>query len=92
MKSFLLYGSYGYTGQLIAEQAVKEGLRPILAGRDQARLRLQAEKLGLEYRAFSLDDRTALDSALKEVDAVLHCAGPFGFTFRQMAEACLRTK
>jgi len=26
------------------------------------------------------------------VDAVLHCAGPFVHTYRQMAEACLRTK
>jgi short subunit dehydrogenase-like uncharacterized protein len=26
------------------------------------------------------------------VEAVLHCAGPFVHTFRQMAEACLRTK
>ena len=27
-----------------------------------------------------------------EVDAVLHCAGPFVLTFRQMAQACIRTK
>jgi short subunit dehydrogenase-like uncharacterized protein len=33
-----------------------------------------------------------LDTALREVDAVLHCAGPFVHTFRQMAEACLRTR
>jgi len=92
MATFLLYGSYGYTGQLIAEQALREGLRPILAGRDGARLRPQAERLGLEYRAFPLEDRAALDSALGEVGAVLHCAGPFVHTFRRMAEACLRTK
>ena len=29
--SFLLYGSYGYTGNLIAEHAVAQGLRPLLA-------------------------------------------------------------
>jgi short subunit dehydrogenase-like uncharacterized protein len=33
-----------------------------------------------------------LDAALLEVEAVLHCAGPFIHTFRPMAEACLRTK
>jgi short subunit dehydrogenase-like uncharacterized protein len=92
LKNFLVYGSYGYTGSLIVEQAVKEGLRPLLAGRDENRLRAQAEKFGLEYRAFSIEDTAALDSALLEVDAVLHCAGPFVLTFRQMAEACLRTK
>ena len=92
MKNFLIYGSYGYTGQLIVEQAVKEGLKPLLAGRDEKQLRAQAEKFGLEYRAFSMDDTAALDSALLEVDAVLHCAGPFVLTFRQIAEACIRTK
>ena len=92
MKNFLIYGSYGYTGQLIVELAVKEGMHPILAGRDEKKLREQAEKYGLEYRAFSLDETDKLDSALLEVDAVLHCAGPFVLTFRQMAEACIRTK
>jgi short subunit dehydrogenase-like uncharacterized protein len=92
MKNFLIYGSYGYTGKLIVEQAVRQGLKPLLAGRDENQLRVQAEKFGLEYRAFSIEDSAALDSALLEVDAVLHCAGPFVLTFRQMAEACIRTK
>ena len=39
-----------------------------------------------------MDETAKLDSTLLEVDAVLHCAGPFVLTFRQMAEACLRTK
>jgi short subunit dehydrogenase-like uncharacterized protein len=92
MKNYLLYGSYGYTGQLIVEHALKNGMYPILAGRDEKQLRAQAEKYGLDYRAFALDETTKLDSALLEVDAVLHCAGPFVLTFRQMAEACIRTK
>jgi short subunit dehydrogenase-like uncharacterized protein len=92
MKNFLIYGSYGYTGSLIVEQAVKAGLKPLLAGRDEKQLRAQAEQFGLEYRAFSIEDSAALDAALLEVDAALHCAGPFVLTFRQMAEACIRTK
>ena len=92
MKTFLLYGSYGYTGQLILDQALKLGLQPLLAGRDAKRLRAQAEQHKLEYRAFSLDQTAKLDAALLEVEAVLHCAGPFVHTFRQMAEACLRTQ
>ncbi|MCK6540102.1 MAG: saccharopine dehydrogenase NADP-binding domain-containing protein [Anaerolineales bacterium] len=92
MKTFLIYGSYGYTGQLIVERAAREGMRPILAGRNERKLRAQAEKHNLEYRAFSLDETAKLDSALLEADAVLHCAGPFVLTFRQMAEACLRAK
>jgi short subunit dehydrogenase-like uncharacterized protein len=92
MGNFLIYGSYGYTGQLIIDHALKEGLRPILAGRNKKKLIPQAEKYNLEYRAFALDETAILDSVLSGVDAVLHCAGPFVHTFRQMAEACLRTK
>ncbi len=92
MKNFMVYGSYGYTGNLIVEQAVKAGFKPLLAGRDESQVRAQAEKFGLEYRDFSVENTTALDTALMEVDAVLHCAGPFVLTFRQMAEACIRTK
>jgi short subunit dehydrogenase-like uncharacterized protein len=92
VKTFLIYGSYGYTGQLIADLAVKQGLKPTLAGRDEKKLRAQAERLDLEYRAFSLDDTPALYSALQQVEGVLHCAGPFVHTFRRMAEACLVTR
>lgn len=92
MSNFLLYGSYGYTGQLIVDLAMQQGLRPLLAGRSESKLRAQAEKHHLAYRAFSLSETSKLDSALREVDAVLHCAGPFVHTYRQMAEACLRTK
>ena len=92
MKTFLIYGSYGYTGQLIANLAVQRGLRPVLAGRDEKRLRAQAESLDLEFHAFSLEDTPSLYSALQDVEGVLHCAGPFVHTFRQMAEACLVTR
>jgi short subunit dehydrogenase-like uncharacterized protein len=92
VKTFLIYGSYGYTGQLIANLAVQRGLRPVLAGRDEKRLRAQAESLDLEFHAFSLEDTPSLYSALQDVEGVLHCAGPFVHTFRQMAEACLVTR
>jgi short subunit dehydrogenase-like uncharacterized protein len=92
MSNFLVYGSYGYTGQLIVDHATRAGFHPLLAGRDEKRLREQAEKYNLAYRAFALEETSRLDSALLEVDAVLHCAGPFVHTYRPMAEACLRTK
>jgi len=92
VKTFLIYGSYGYTGELIADLAVQRGLKPILGGRNEKKLRAQADSLNLEYRVFSLDDTSALYSALSEVEGVLHCAGPFVHTYRQMAEACLVTR
>lgn len=92
MTNFLIYGSYGYTGQLIVEHALAQGLRPVLAGRNKKKLVAQAEIHNLEHRAFRLDEAETLDAVLHGVDAVLHCAGPFVHTFRQMAEGCLRTK
>ncbi len=89
---FLLYGSYGYTGRLIARRALEVGLRPLLAGRDAERVRAHAAELGLEHRAFSLDAAAAADAALGEVPVVLHAAGPFSRTAAPMAEACLRTR
>ncbi|MDQ3397713.1 MAG: saccharopine dehydrogenase NADP-binding domain-containing protein, partial [Deinococcota bacterium] len=90
--TFLLYGSYGYTGDLIAREAVGRGLRPVLAGRSGEKLTRQAHGLGLDYRVFGLDDPAAVDEGLAGVRAVLHCAGPFSRTSRPMADACLRTR
>ena len=87
--SFLLYGAYGYTGELIAREAVARGLRPLLAGRDPLRLASLGAELGLSSRAFGLDDRAALEGALDGMAAVLHCAGPFVHTTRPMVDACL---
>jgi len=89
--TFLLYGSYGYTGNLIAEYSLRAGLRPILAGRDEARLRAQAERLNLDFRVIPLSDASALDDALRAAGLVVHAAGPFVHTWKPMVEACLRT-
>ena len=32
----VIYGATGYTGELIAREAVRRGLRPVLAGRNAA--------------------------------------------------------
>ena len=88
---FLLYGSYGYTGNLIAEHAVREGLHPLLAGRDETRLRAQAERLHLDFCVLPLTDRSALEDSLRATKLVVHAAGPFVLTWRNMVEACLRT-
>jgi len=90
--SFLLYGSYGYTGNLIAEHALRQGLRPLLAGRDRARLQAQAERLNLDFRVIALSDRSALENVLRDTKLVVHAAGPFVLTWRNMVEACLRKK
>lgn len=91
MKNFLIYGANGYTGEIIAREAAKRGLKPILAGRKREAVEALANELGLESRVFSLEETEKLDAALNEVDFVLHCAGPFSLTSKQMCQACLRT-
>ena len=89
--TFLLYGANGYTGELIARFASKYNLQPILAGRRKEAIEPLAAKLQLPYRVFEMHDSAALVAALREVKAVLHAAGPFNHTAKQMIFACLLT-
>jgi short subunit dehydrogenase-like uncharacterized protein len=88
-KSWLIYGAYGYSGELIAREAANQGLKPILAGRSEAKLAPLAGELDLAYRTFDLDDPAALPGKLEGVGLVLNCAGPFSATAPAMIEACL---
>lgn len=87
----LIYGSYGYTGKLIVQKCVENGLSPILAGRNETALRQQAKEQGLEFECFSLNDLSALTNHLERIGpgAVLNCAGPFVETAAAMANACI---
>ena len=89
---WMIYGANGYTGELIARNARGQGLKPILAGRREAKVAPLAEQEGLEYRVFSLDDPDTLADELADVDLVLHCAGPFSRTSRAMLEGCLKAR
>jgi len=89
--SYLIYGAYGYTGELIARRAVAQGHEPILSGRDEQNVERLASALDLSAQPTTLTDGFRLRSILDEVDAVLHCAGPFVHTAFPMVEACLDT-
>jgi len=92
MGKWMLYGANGYTGALIAEEAKRRGLTPVLAGRRADAVRPLAERLGLPHEVFPLEDHVALDRALERVDAVLLAAGPFSPTSRAVVDACIRTR
>lgn len=89
---WMLYGANGYTGALLAEEAVRRGHRPLLAGRSAAKLEPLAQRLNLEYAVLPLDDEAALLKTLKNQRLVLHAAGPFVQTSLPMARACLRSR
>ena len=90
--AILIYGATGYTGKLIAKTAVDQGARPILAGRNLAKVNAVARPLGLKARAFDLGDSARIDAAIKGVAVALDVAGPFSATSRPMADACLRNR
>ncbi|HLM01648.1 MAG TPA: saccharopine dehydrogenase NADP-binding domain-containing protein [Pyrinomonadaceae bacterium] len=89
-KNFLIYGANGYTGELVLRYAVERGLKPLIAGRNAEKIENLARRFDVDFRVFSLEDTARLDAALSAVDFVIHCAGPFSLTSKQMVEACLR--
>ncbi|MGI2329114.1 saccharopine dehydrogenase family protein [Planococcus sp. YIM B11945] len=86
-KKWLIYGAYGYTGELIAREAKERGMRPVLAGRNPDKLKPLCDELQLEARVFPVDANAAEN--LSDIALVLHCAGPFKKTSAPMIEACL---
>ncbi|WP_265110310.1 saccharopine dehydrogenase family protein [Halosolutus halophilus] len=89
MDSLLVYGSYGYTGQLVAREAISRGGSPVVAGRNGRKVRRQADELGVEGRTFDLAGDVA--ARIGSFDAVLNCAGPFAETADPLLDACLAT-
>ena len=48
--NWIIYGANGYTGELIAREAVRQGLKPTLAGRNKAKVEALAQSWGLVIR------------------------------------------
>lgn len=92
ISQWMIYGAYGYSAQLIAERAKLRGLSPVLAGRDPVKTAAVAARFGFESRAFGLQDPASIAGNLADIDAVVHCAGPFSATSAPMLDACLATK
>jgi short subunit dehydrogenase-like uncharacterized protein len=87
--AWLIYGANGYTGELIAREAARRGMKPILAGRNRAAVVALAAELGLDCRIFGLDAPPAIKAGLKGCAVVVHCAGPFSRTAGPLIDACL---
>lgn len=86
-RNWIIYGAYGYTGELVVNEAIKQGRKPILAGRNKDCLKLLSEKYNLPMRTFGVD--TAND-CLDGVGMLINCAGPFETTAVPLMDACLK--
>ena len=91
-ENILVYGAYGYTGQLIIEQLQQLGLHPKISGRNKDKLVATAKEYKLTYEVCEIDDAERLEGMLKDMDVVVHCGGPFIHTAKAMVEACIKTK
>ncbi len=92
MNDIVIYGAYGFTGRLITEELLRIGHRPLLSGRNAAKLGELAQKLNLSYTPVDLDNRVDLHQLLAGSKVVIHAAGPFSATAQPMIDACLVTK
>lgn len=88
--TWMIYGANGYTGELIAREAVARGMAPILAGRSAAKVEALARELGLPSRVFALSSPQAVAQQLRGVRLVLLTAGPFSATSACMVQACIQ--
>ncbi len=92
MNRILIYGANGYTGALIADEAARRGLKPVLAGRNRDALEALARRLHLTRRVFELNHSTEVERNLEGVELLLNCAGPFSRTCEPLLEACLECR
>ena len=88
-QKWLIYGANGYTGALIAEEALRRGHRPRLGGRNREAIETLAGRLQTEAALCDLLDEPAVRAAVSGCEVVLNCAGPFSHTSRPILEACL---
>jgi short subunit dehydrogenase-like uncharacterized protein len=74
----VIFGATGYTGRLVAERLVAQGVKPVLAGRTLSRLNELAERLGgLEVvRADVYRQNTVFDLVGAD-DVLVSTVGPF---------------
>jgi short subunit dehydrogenase-like uncharacterized protein len=89
---WMIYGANGYTGHLVAVEARRQGLHPVLAGRRSGPIETLAAELSLPARVFDLGDAQSAAAALADMAVVAHCAGPFAATSAQMIDACLTSR
>ena len=85
----VVYGAYGYTGKLITEVCKSKGIRTLISGRSRTQLEKLSADSGFDFEAVDINDHQKLVALLSNAPAVLHCAGPFSLTAKQMVTACL---
>lgn len=90
MNAIVVYGATGHTGRFVVEELRRQHLPVIVSGRNATTLATQWPDL--DVRPAAVDDPHALDTALKEAEAVINCAGPFAVTAEPLIDAAARRR
>ncbi len=74
-----IYGAYGFSGQLIGRALIDAGFRPLLAGRDAAKLDAlkNAWAQGLEIMVVDPESAKDLENFFPRIDLLVQTAGPY---------------
>ncbi len=88
MADVLIYGANGYMGKLCAEELVKQGIQPILAGRSDAVSEI-AKTLNCPASVFDLENENEIVQQHQDISLVINLAGPFQKTQKPLVAACL---
>src|SRR4051794_37642280 len=74
----VLFGATGYTGELVARELAGIGERPVLAARNEARVRALASDLGgLEAAVADVRRPESVAALVGRGDVLVSCVGPF---------------
>jgi short subunit dehydrogenase-like uncharacterized protein len=74
----VLFGATGYTGELTARELAGIGERPVLAARDEARVRALADELGgLDWAVADVERPASVRALVSAGDVLISCVGPF---------------
>ena len=87
-KEIIIYGANGFTAKLFAKQLIKNGVKPILAGRSNKVIDI-AKELNLNYRIFSIENAK---DYLQDAQFLVNLAGPFSITQSKLITSCIETK
>ncbi len=92
-RRMVVFGASGHTGRFVVFELQRRGIRPILASRDEQKLKTISRTCGaLDVRVASVEDASSLDRALEGASLVINCAGPFLDTAAPVIEAALRAR
>lgn len=71
----IVYGAYGQIGKAVTLELLKQGIYPLLAGRNLKKLKQIANKTNLPYVCFDVINFKTIERHLEDAEIFINCAG-----------------